>query len=146
MFNSAEGRGLTMRRLEPQWRELGAGHGITAVLAAKRWQLGASGGSPEQGSRACACALVGGARGWACVRRGQIRGGPDWSSLLPLHPLCPSWAVWAGQPFWEELCYGCGLYTSAGSGSWGRTLRRRDWSLAVALPLPGEWEFRTTGR
>ena len=59
--------------------------------------------------------------------------------------VCLSWAVWAGQPFWEDLCYGCGLSTSAGSGSWGRTLRRRDWSLTVAPPLPGEWEFPTTG-
>ena len=88
---------------------------------------------------------MGSANGWACVRRGQIGGGPGWSSLLPLHPVCLSWAVWAGQPFWEDLCYGCGLSTSAGSGSWGRTLRRRDWSLTVAPPLPGEWEFPTTG-
>lgn len=83
-------------------------------------------------------------------RVGVCEAGLDWgrlgcSSLLPLHPLCPSWAVWAGQPFWEELCYGCGLFTSVGSGSWGRALRRRVWSLAVALSLPGEWEIETTG-
>lgn len=118
---------------------MGTAQGITAIHAAERWRRGAPAGSPEQGS--CACAPVGGASGWACVRRG--RGGPGWSSLLPP---CPSRAVWAGQPFWEELCYGCGLSTSAGSGSWGRALRRCVWSLAVAPLLPGKWGFRTMER
>lgn len=41
MFNSVEGRG---RRQETQRSELGAGQGITAVLSAKRWLLGAPAG------------------------------------------------------------------------------------------------------
>lgn len=83
-----------------------------------------------------------------CERVGVCEAGSEWgrASLVVAPPPRPSRAVWAGQPFWEELCYGCGLSTSAGSGSWGRALGRCLWPLAVAPLLPGKWGFHTTGR
>lgn len=95
------------------------------------------GGVTETRSHACACASASGREGGGPKRQREGPAGRRSSSTRS----APSWALWAGQPFWEELCYGCGLVTSAGRRSWGRVLRRRESSLTVAPPLPGECGF-----
>lgn len=83
---------------------------------------------------------------WAYVRRGRIGGGRGCRRSSPSTLSAPPGPCGSGSHFGKSFVMVVGPPPLAGSGSWGRALRRRVWSLAGTPSLPGEWESRTTGQ